>query len=206
MQQIYKPTNLVKWTHSEHYFGSTFYNYYRTGIGQSRDSYCLERANFASMLEKLGGESETVIINHSGHWGVGWVESILIHESDIEKIKLADKIMKSFNEYPVIDETNLSELENDGLQSTIDNYQDEFRELVCSLLDTQFDDLTKIEQDEVDIFINEIMYEDRSYHGVEKAFVTEQSIQRAIECSQYWNSDSNLIQFLQIAFNIEKKS
>jgi hypothetical protein len=195
---------LIKWVMPNNYSGSTFFDYYRTGIGQSRDSDCLERANFAAMLEKLGGESETVIVNRSGHWAVGWVESILIHESNIEKLKIADEIMEKFDDYPVINNTTLSEVENDELQSTIDCYQNDFRSTVCELLGQDFNDLNSQEQDEVDAFISEVMYEDMGYRGIEDAFVTDDSIIRGIESSKYWSECSNLVVFLQKAFNVEQ--
>ncbi len=66
--------NLHRWTYPDSYMGETWYDYYRSGVGRSRDSGVLERANFDAMLEALNGESETVIVVCENHWAVGWVE------------------------------------------------------------------------------------------------------------------------------------
>ncbi len=44
---------LKLWTRPDNYSGNDLSEYYRTGIGQSRDSQPLERANFKAMLEAL---------------------------------------------------------------------------------------------------------------------------------------------------------
>lgn len=207
LKLVYQPQHLKRWEYPQNYSGASFNDYYRTGIGQSRDSECIERANFAAMLEKLGGESETVVVSRCGHWAVGWVEAIYIHESDTDKLKLADAIMADFEEYPVVDDDTLSKVEADELQSTIDSYQDEFRSTVCKLLGQDFSELTKREQQEVDSFIQNCMQEDSGYRGVDEAFVTEESIERAVEQSKYWCGykceQNNLVAFLQAAFNVE---
>ena len=70
---------LRRWQMPRHYFGETWPDYYSAGVGQSRDSDCLEQSNFAVMLERLGGESETVIVVRESHWAVGWVEFCETH-------------------------------------------------------------------------------------------------------------------------------
>ena len=52
-----------------------------------------------------------MIVVHEGHWAVGWVEWIAIHESDAKALAAADEIASALEDYPVIDESHWSELE-----------------------------------------------------------------------------------------------
>jgi hypothetical protein len=104
---------LKRWTMPRYYFGETWPEYYSSGVGQSRDSDCLERSNFICMLKALGGESETVIVVRENHWAVGWVEWIAIHESDSKALAVADDLKGKLDNYPVIDESHWSELESE---------------------------------------------------------------------------------------------
>ena len=87
-------SRLLKQTHTlsgDHNAGSAeWHSYYSAGVGQSRDSDCLEQSNFAAMLASLGGESETVLVVRESHWAVGWVEWIAIHEADEKALAIAD--------------------------------------------------------------------------------------------------------------------
>lgn len=174
--------HLKRWTYPESYIGESYYDYFRTGIGQSRDSEALERSNFASMLEALGGESETVIVVRAGHWAVGWIESILIHESDLKALKTANEIREAMEDYPVIDDCHFSETEREELDETIDCYSSEFERTVLNLIGIDStDDLSKQEQAELTELINRVMDEDMSYRGLRDAFVTNESIERFVK-------------------------
>ena len=110
---MYEPTNLRRWTKPDNYAGASWPEYYSSGVGQSRDSSALERSNFSCMLRALGGESDTVLVIHEGHWAVGWVEWIAIHESDAKALETADEIARGLEDYPVVDESHWSELETE---------------------------------------------------------------------------------------------
>lgn len=124
---------LKKWTYPDNYSGESFFEYYRTGIGRSRDSEILEESNFHSMLEALGGESETVIVERAGHWACGWVEGILIHESDEKSLKIADDIMVDFESYPVIDEMDWSEREQEYYSEYADQSKGDLAQVLVNL-------------------------------------------------------------------------
>lgn len=109
--ETYTPKHLRRWTMPEYYAGEVWPDYYSSGVGQSRDSDALERSNFRCMLKALGGESETVLVVREGHWAVGWVEWIAIHESDETALRFADEIKAALADYPVINEGDWSELE-----------------------------------------------------------------------------------------------
>jgi hypothetical protein len=101
---------ISKWTRPENYVGPDFDEFFDV-MYQNRDSDILDQSNFRSMLKKLGGESETVRTIRQGHWAVGWIEFIAIHETDKTKLDLAESIMKDYDSYPVIDESDYSDLE-----------------------------------------------------------------------------------------------
>lgn len=117
----YLPSNLKRWTRPDSYFGAEWADYYGSSVGQSRDSGALERSNFSCMLRALGGESDTVLVIRESHWAVGWVEWIAIHESDTKALETADDIAAALEDYPVIDESHWSELEQEDANQTWKN-------------------------------------------------------------------------------------
>lgn len=107
----YEPKHLKRWAMPNSYFGEVWPAYYSSGVGQSRDSDCLEESNFAVMLQALGGESETVIVVRESHWAVGWVEWIAIHQDDEKALQIADEQKERLQDYPVLSEDDFSERE-----------------------------------------------------------------------------------------------
>lgn len=45
------------------------------------------------------------------HWAVGWVEWIAIHQDDERACQIADDLRDHYNDYPVVDESDYSDLE-----------------------------------------------------------------------------------------------
>lgn len=107
----YEPEHLKLWTMPDYYVGEVWPATYSAGVGQSRDSSALERSNFTCMLEAIGGESETVTVVRESHWAVGWIEWIAINQDDDKALEAADKIKASLEDYPVVNDGHLSELE-----------------------------------------------------------------------------------------------
>lgn len=120
----YTPEHLKLWTMPSNYFGEVWPAYYSAGLGQSRDSDSLERSNFACMLKALGGESDTVQVVRESHWAVGWVEWIAIHQDDGRALQVADEIKAALEDYPVVDESHWSELEQEDANETWANCYD----------------------------------------------------------------------------------
>lgn len=85
-------------------------------VGQNRDSDALSQSNFASALEMLGGESETVEVHRFGHWGPGWFEIIIIDPRDSARVKVAEEIDACLADYPILDESDFSRRENEEYQ------------------------------------------------------------------------------------------
>ena len=84
----------------------------RVLLQQTRDSGCLDQSNFYCSLAMLGGESEFVQVHRFGHWGCGWVELLLILEAAPDEIKeTAAEIACSLEDYPILDEGDLSDRE-----------------------------------------------------------------------------------------------
>ena len=103
---------LTKWVQESNYLGKEYSEYYR-GPGRSRDSEILEKSNFAVALERLGGESDTVLVARSGHWLCGWVEEILVHPSDVEAVAELQVIVSELQQYPVLDDEDYSDREQE---------------------------------------------------------------------------------------------
>lgn len=106
-----RPDNFAAWNDSWVYSDKCF-----VFLGRHRDSDVLTESNFECGLKAIGGESETVKIVRESHWAVGWVEWIAIHESDTVALEIADEIMCALSDYPVVDESDLSEREWEAAQ------------------------------------------------------------------------------------------
>lgn len=100
---------MEKWRRTENYIGESYFDYYVL-LSHHRDSGLVEKSNFQSALKALNGESDTVKIIRSSHWAVGWIEMILIHESDKESVDKDNEIEKSLESYPILDEDIFGEL------------------------------------------------------------------------------------------------
>lgn len=123
-------THLQLWTSADpatgthgNYAGEVYPGEY-VAYFQHRDSDCLTRSNFTCMLARLGGESETVSVIRTGHWAVGWTESILINVDDETRCKLADDLLEKLSDYPVLNEDHFSELEQEEATETWKNCYD----------------------------------------------------------------------------------
>lgn len=105
-------THLKRWTRPECYIGPDWPDYY-VFLGQHRDSDVVDRSNFTCALAALGGESETVLVIRDSHWAVGWVEAILIHETNTAALTAADAMRAKLADYPILDDEHESQLEWD---------------------------------------------------------------------------------------------
>ena len=115
----YIPENLERWTRPDDWAAWADHWAYTSEcfifIGRNRDSDILTETNFRVALEALGGESDTVEIIREGHWAVGWIEWIAIHESDSAALHKADEIMAALEAYPVLDDMAFSEAEYEAV-------------------------------------------------------------------------------------------
>lgn len=107
----FQPEFISRWKLPPNYGGAEWREYYSAGVGQTRDSDCLEQSNFAAMLRDLGGESDTVQVVRESHWAVGWIEWIAIHQTDEERLRIADENLRRLEAYPILDEDDHSSRE-----------------------------------------------------------------------------------------------
>lgn len=129
---MFEPAHLKRWTMPDSYAGAVWPAYYSAGIGRHRDSDDLDESNFATALKALGGESDTVAVVHEGHWAVGWVEWIAIHQDDETALRIADDLQARLADYPVLDEDDWSEREEASANQAWTNYSLRDRiELCC---------------------------------------------------------------------------
>lgn len=97
-------------------------------VSQTRDSGCLDRANFQATLASLDGESEHVEVHRFGHWGPGWFEIILVAPGAWDQLQELAEIKDALEGYPVVDESLLSELEHEERWECWENYaREDFR-------------------------------------------------------------------------------
>lgn len=132
--------HLKLWNHPDCYLGATWEGWYSAGVGQSRDSDALERANFEAMKQALFALPEHTIdlgecgpdndgpglqVVREGHWAVGWVEWIAIHQTNTRALEVANNICAKLEDYPVIDEELWSRFEDEDCAQTWENCYDE---------------------------------------------------------------------------------
>ena len=91
-------------------------------VSQNRDSDCLTQSNFATFLEGLGGESETVEVHRFGHWGPGWFEIILVNPANRKAMDAAYDMARALENYPVLDDEDLSRREHEEAEEARDNW------------------------------------------------------------------------------------
>ena len=107
---------MQKWKAAPNYAGEDYSEYFVI-CTQNRDSGTLDRSNFECITEALDpnmdtdNENENIIIAHASHWLCGWVEFLMIHESDEEAIAQAEDIEAQLREYPVYNEDHYCRLE-----------------------------------------------------------------------------------------------
>ena len=110
---------MEKWSKSENYIGESYFDYYVL-LSHHRDSGLVDESNFYSALKALNGESDTVIVACASHWAVGWIEMILIHESDKEAIDKGNEIEKALENYPILDEDDFYERESERREEILE--------------------------------------------------------------------------------------
>lgn len=99
------------WKKPDNYFGPDWTGYYAV-YRQRPSSDALTRANFKAILERLGGESSSVVVASDSHWASGEVETIYLLASDTEKVAIMEQIDSDMAQYPILDEDLLNEEED----------------------------------------------------------------------------------------------
>ena len=121
--------HLQRWASVDPAFGSTD-NYvgerpedWYVCVGRNRDSDVLINCNFEVGLKELGGEVDgRVRVFRTGHWACGWVELVLIHESAVEELAIAENIGDRLSDYPVLDEDAYSAAQEKDFEACWENF------------------------------------------------------------------------------------
>ena len=118
---------MEKWERADNYIGETYFDYYVL-LSHHRDSGLVEESNFQSALKALNGESKTVKVIRSSHWLCGWIEMILIHESDKVSVDKGNEIEESLESYPIFNDEDFYERESEKR----DEYIEEIRKDIAN--------------------------------------------------------------------------
>lgn len=117
--------HLKLWTRPDCYIGAEWPEYYVV-IGQHRDSDRVTRSNFRVAKKQLeaieakypewinptDGDTAMLVNPYESHWAVGHVEWLGVHkDSPQELLDAAGEIVCSIADYPILDESDWSELE-----------------------------------------------------------------------------------------------
>lgn len=87
-------------------------------VARNRDSGIRSVSNFESsvkILEGLDPEGNDHEVHRFGHWGNGWFEIILVRPGT-EAAKEADKIEAALCDYPILDDSDYSDRENQAIE------------------------------------------------------------------------------------------
>lgn len=125
----YEPQHIKLWTSSDpatgtggNYMGETYPDWYVAAF-RHRDSDILAESNWEVTVQRLSRLDRarkdiphTVQVIRTGHWAVGWAESLLIHGSNPDALRAADDIRDSLNGYSVLDEDDFGRREDEEAQ------------------------------------------------------------------------------------------
>lgn len=81
-------------------------------VSRNRDSGPFAESNFSAALSALDGESDDCEVYRFGHWGPGWFEIILVRPGS-EAAEKAEDVERRLQNYPALDEDDLSERETE---------------------------------------------------------------------------------------------
>lgn len=114
-----------------------------------RDSGTLEKSNFEAALEELRDADPDFELHRFNHWARGWFEIILVRPGSAAA-KKAETLARQYEDYPVLDEERLSELESEEEGESWESWgREDFRKaLEKEHPDYDFDDATDEELDE----------------------------------------------------------
>lgn len=127
---LYIPANLTRWTRPSDWSGTPWDGYYLAPVAITRDSGTLDRSNWISQNADLDAHREDVpgedtyspIVVREGHWAVGWIEWVAIHESNESALRAADEIAASLENYPVLDDRAHFQMEWDEYVNAWSSY------------------------------------------------------------------------------------
>ena len=112
---------LKTWSLPPNYIGAHWDGYLVAPVQINRDSDLLTQSNWEvqwAALKPLVADcaedecSPTIV--RENHWAVGWVEWVAIHPSNVAAVAAAEALAERLEQYPVLDEMDLSNREADA--------------------------------------------------------------------------------------------
>lgn len=106
------------WDSPANYVGQREFPGWYVVLTRTRDSGCLAESNWRSALRVLGGEvAGQLVIHRFGHWACGWWEALAVHETAPQWPAAVD-LATQLADYPVVDDDDLSALEQEAADDT----------------------------------------------------------------------------------------
>jgi len=158
--------SLTPWQYPDSYIGQSWYGWFPV-YSQNRDSDARERSNYRCILAELrkldselaesaidtrqadydsAGDS-TVCDTSVNHWAVGWVEVIYVNSSNLDACTAADELLCALEDYAIVDESDLSELESEEQSNAWEHgLRSEFRTALGKRLVSEFESGRKSDQ------------------------------------------------------------
>jgi hypothetical protein len=102
------------WDSAANYCGADLSAFYVAPIHRNRDtadSVTLSNWRVIEAALDAASQHDESGVTRIGHWACGWYELYLIHESDAAALEIADNWAAALSDYPVADESDLSDLE-----------------------------------------------------------------------------------------------
>lgn len=125
-------SHLERWKRLDNYIGADHSEWF-VAYSRVRDSGLLDQSNYDAVLKRLGGESDTVVVIQFSHWAWGWVDVILVHENDKDRLVEANEILRYLAEdYPILDEDHYEELLHEETLETVEEikkYPDDYEDV-----------------------------------------------------------------------------
>ena len=128
MPETYVPKNLRRWSLPPHYFGARWDGWYVAPVTCNRDSDNVENSNWEYQLEYIPEGTHEIPEDQDDkcspcevserHFLCGWVSWYAIHETDADSLRLADELADRLDDYPVLNEDDLSKKEEEEAQFT----------------------------------------------------------------------------------------
>jgi hypothetical protein len=151
-------------------------------LSQNRDSGSLEKSNFETALELLGGESQNpnIEVHRFGHWGPGWFEIIIVNPNHPPTLEIALEIEASLEQYPVLSDEDYSSKQLDDENEAWSNcYESDFQSGIEKIINDFLDNQDIYSKDYFEFF--HYSQDGDFHHKLYEVFLQAQSA-----CNIYW--------------------
>ena len=121
--------HISRWIRADNYIGEDYSEYYVVA-STHRDADELMVSNFYSIRKTLLDNHIRFLDIQFNHWGVGWIEQLMVHETNEKGLIIADELNKSLEDYPILDDDDYNERRNEKVME----YYRDFKNSGDSLL------------------------------------------------------------------------